>query len=189
QVVLVSSTDSAIVEFTTNNGSTWRMLGEYNSTSGQFHDSLGNSVWQNVTFDMSSYVGDTVAFRFRLRTSAIAGIQKPGWYIDDIALQSPNAVAEPAVPVNDLVMTNYPNPFTGSTTLSISGLPVNADNARPSLVISDVAGNIVADLSSQILQTPNAEVTFDAHTLPAGTYYALLRTANSAIRRELIVIK
>jgi len=190
QIALVSTTDSAVAEFTTDNGGTWHFIGDYNiNSSAQFHDSVGNSTWQNVTYNMSSYVGDTVVFRFRLRTSAIATIQKAGWYIDDAALQSPNAVSEPFAPASDIVLTNYPNPFSGSTTLSISGLPANVDNAHITLVIADALGNIVADLSSQVPHASGAEFTFDAHTLPAGTYYALLRSGASELRRQLIVIK
>jgi hypothetical protein len=188
QVALVSVTDSAVAEFTTDNGNSWHIMGDYNIGSGQFGTTVGTSTWQNVTYDMSSYVGDTVVFRFRLHTGNIPN-QKAGWYVDDVTLQSANAVSEPVVPASNLMLTNYPNPFTGSTLLNISGLPSDAAGAHASLVISDAAGNIVADLSAGLHTQMPGVIPFDAHALPAGTYYALLRAGTTEVRRQLVVVK
>ncbi|HZV13188.1 MAG TPA: hypothetical protein VFA55_08225, partial [Candidatus Kapabacteria bacterium] len=191
QVALVSITDSAIAEFTTDNGNSWHTIGTYNINSGQFGSTVGASTWQNITYSMNSYIGDTVVFRFRLHTGAIP-TQKAGWYIDDVMLQSAgsNAVLQSPVPVSDIVMTNYPNPFTGSTTITVSGLPLNAMNTPVSLVIADAAGNIVADLSAGLrMQASGVAIPFDAHALPAGTYYALLRAGSAEVRRQLVVMK
>ncbi len=69
-----------------------------------------------------------------------------------------------------------PNPARGSTRLSVKlphGMHVGAG---ASLVLFDVKGHQVLDLSEGFAQSGFASVEFNASTLPSGTYYCRLTT-------------
>jgi bacillopeptidase F (M6 metalloprotease family) len=54
----------------------------------------GNSPeWIRSVVDLSDWVGQDVQFRFRLITDS--SVAEPGWYIDDLAVQS--CVASPQI--------------------------------------------------------------------------------------------
>ena len=63
-------------------------------------------------------------------------------------------------------LTNFPNPFKESTTISFL-LPV-AGHAQ--LTVYDITGKQVAVLVNSWLQAGNHQTTFASHSIPAGTY-------------------
>ncbi|MEO5558037.1 MAG: S8 family serine peptidase, partial [Dokdonella sp.] len=92
--------DGAIIEISTNAGSTWTQIGgsalltdPYNGlVSSSFANPLGGSqawcgnpqTYLNSVVDLTAYAGQTVQFGFRLANDSSVGRPNPGWAIDDV---------------------------------------------------------------------------------------------------------
>lgn len=86
---------------------------------------------------------------------------------------------EPPAPV---LRPGYPNPFRSSTTLSFT-------LTRPgsvALSVVDIQGAVVASLLKGTHAAGQHEVTWQAAPLPAGVYFAVLRTATGTLTRPLV---
>ncbi len=95
--------DGGILEISTDGGTTWAQLGGANlltdpydgPISASFSNPLANlNAWcgnnpqpyLNSIVDVTSYAGQTVNFRFRLGSDN--SVSRPGWHIDDVAVQN-----------------------------------------------------------------------------------------------------
>lgn len=95
--------DGAILEITTDGGTTWTQLsdelltdpydGVVNNFTGGPNPLAGLEAWcadpQDWTrsvVDLAAFQGETVQFRFRLGTDGTVG--REGWYIDDVTIQA-----------------------------------------------------------------------------------------------------
>lgn len=95
--------DGAILEITTDGGTTWTQLdselvtdpydGTVNNFNGGPNPLAGLMAWcgdpedyTRSVVDLGAFQGETVQFRFRLGTDGSVG--REGWYIDDIQVQS-----------------------------------------------------------------------------------------------------
>ena len=83
----------------------------------------------------------------------------------------PEAIEKPAAPVREdgaghTLEANYPNPFSGSTTIAFT-LP-RAEHAT--LSIYDAHGTLVRTLKDEEMSAGSHSVMFDASGLPSGTY-------------------
>lgn len=90
-----------------------------------------------------------------------------------------------SVPEKFELSQNYPNPFNPSTKIKYQ----IATSNPVSLKIYDVLGNEVATLVNEIQSTGNYEVTFDASSLPSGTYFYRLQTGSLVESRKMILLK
>ena len=70
-----SGYDSAMVELSTDGGSTWSMLASYTGD--------GTS-WSRVSLDLTPYAGSDILFRFRFKSDL--SINYSGWYVDSVNL-------------------------------------------------------------------------------------------------------
>jgi hypothetical protein len=93
--------DGAVVEISTNGGSTWTRLESELLTdpydgviSSSFSNPLaGQNAWcgdpqayLNSIVDINAFAGQTAQFRFRLATDS--SVSHPGWDVDDVVVQS-----------------------------------------------------------------------------------------------------
>lgn len=127
-----SAWDGAVLEISTNGGSTWTDLGShitangYNGTiSNQYSNPLSNrqgwtgdlTTWTQVSVDLGSYAGQNVLVRWRLGCDSSSG--DTGWYIDDVQITAPQA-PNPAptltavTPDNGSAYANTPIQVTGT---------------------------------------------------------------------------
>ena len=96
-----SGVDGAVVEVSTNNGTTWTdlnnkiTLGYYNATlsTGSGNPLAGRRAWSGnsgnfvkTSVNLSSYSGQSIKIRFRFGSSNTVG--STGWYVDDIMIAS-----------------------------------------------------------------------------------------------------
>ena len=93
--------DGALVEISTNGGSTWTQLGNSllvtDPYDGPIDGGFSNPAagadawcgdpqdWLNSVVDIGAYAGQTVQFRFRLATDSSVG--REGWYVDDVRIE------------------------------------------------------------------------------------------------------
>jgi hypothetical protein len=82
-------------------------------------------------------------------------------------------------------LSAYPNPFNPSTSLEFA-LP---EAGRVDLVVYDVAGREVAELTNSNYAAGTHRVTFDASHLPSGIYMARLTAGNFVTTHKLLLIK
>jgi Rieske Fe-S protein len=80
---------------------------------------------------------------------------------------------------------NYPNPFTGKTTISFE-IP---SSSNISLVITDINGNEVATLHNGVLGAGKHELQFNGSALAAGTYFYKLSTPNGTLVKQMEIVR
>lgn len=95
--------DGAILEISTNAGSTWTQISNAELLVGQYQGpistSFGNPLaglnawcgdpqaWQRYVVSLDTYAGQTVNFRFRMSSDSSAGRAPDGFVIDDVTVQ------------------------------------------------------------------------------------------------------
>lgn len=80
---------------------------------------------------------------------------------------------------------NYPNPFTGKTTISFE-IP---SSANISLIITDINGNEIATLHNGVLGSGKHELQFNGSALAAGTYFYKLSTPNGTLVKQMEIVR
>jgi hypothetical protein len=91
----------------------------------------------------------------------------------------------PSIPESFDVLTNYPNPFNGSTTISYS----ISKNSRVNIVAYDALGRIVATIVNEDKEKGSYETHFDADGLASGVYFLALRTNSNSVFHKLLLLK
>jgi len=82
--------------------------------------------------------------------------------------------AQPVVFANQMNLVNYPNPFTGSTTIQLE----LANDSYVKVFVVDMTGRTVAYLQDGKLYEGQHRFTFDGSALPKGLYIAKVITDN-----------
>lgn len=121
----------------------------------------------SVTAQIADNAGDTVYL-------AISGTGR-----------NPSAVRESLRPHAFALSQNYPDPFSTTTTINTMLPSGIAERAR--LVVYNVLGEQVADLSNQLRR--NADVVFNSAGLAAGAYYYVLESSAGLLRRLMFVVR
>lgn len=94
-------------------------------------------------------------------------------------------VEEDAVSPDGFLLTNYPNPFTGSTTIEFA----IETPAIVRLTVHDMTGRTVETLVDEQMSPGRHRVTFDARGLAGGVYLYRLQAGSAATSRALIVTR
>jgi len=126
------------------------------------------NVGADVTHDAARYVclnPGFIADNGSLFLAKIDGCDiYPDWLVDDESSQGESAKIQPRN-VEQITIKNYPNPFTGQTTIEFTlekDVPVT-------LFVVDVTGKQIAVLLDDELRTAGThQVTFDGSSHPAG---------------------
>jgi len=155
----------------------WRVLSgaagmENNLMAIQYIPTTGYILWSTATLTAPAY-------------------SLPGLVLDTATLfQHPVATADPALPVPEISISNYPNPFNPTTTISYE-LP------RQSLVrleIFNPRGQLVRTLLDGTAPSGRNPVVWDGRdsrgtSLPSGVYYYRLSTPQRSLSRKMLLIK
>jgi hypothetical protein len=76
----------------------------------------------------------------------------------------------------DLMLSNHPNPFNGSTTITYN-LPIDGN---VSLEIRNLLGEMVMVLVNELQEKGSHSLKLDGSMLPSGIYFAKLRVKNES---------
>lgn len=91
---------------------------------------------------------------------------------------------------NSLSLTAYPNPSSNSTTISFALTNAASSPSPIKLVVYNMLGEAVLDLTSQIQQTGNTgEIRVHTSQLPIGIYVAQLRSGAEIQLQRLVITK
>ena len=92
------------------------------------------------------------------------------------------------LPDDMALATGFPNPCPGVVTIGVK-LGAQAVSA-PALVVTDMTGRVVFDLSARLQRDPGMQyVTADLRAFPPGCYTYTLRVAGYEVSKSLIVTK
>ena len=83
-----------------------------------------------------------------------------------------------------LDLNNYPNPFSGESTVEYF-IP---ENGQVSLKLTDVTGNLIANLADEVQGEGWHKTNLNTPLAP-GIYFLKLETANGSKSRKAIVMK
>jgi hypothetical protein len=97
----------------------------------------------------------------------------------------PNAQASVTTSSEGYGLTSAPNPFSRETSISFA-LP---EAAQVDLRVYDVLGRVVATLVDEERGAGTHTVTFDASSLPAGTYVYRIQAGSYSEARQLMVVR
>jgi len=86
---------------------------------------------------------------------------------------------------NELELTNYPNPFSASTTIQFQ----TPSYAHVSLEVFDQTGKKVSTLINEVLPSGTHQAEFDGSLLPGGIYFYHLKVGKSSTMHKMIHIK
>ena len=85
----------------------------------------------------------------------------------------------------EVSLSNYPNPFNPVTTITFA-LP---ESQRVLLRVFDIMGRQVKELANGTYDAGHHSVTFDASSLPSGSYIYRLQVGEKSISRQMILSK
>jgi hypothetical protein len=140
RVATESTYDGAVIEFSTDGGTTWSntvptfISGGYNATiSSGFNSPIaGRRAWSgtigsagnfvNVQVDLISYVGQSLSFRFREANDS--SVAATGWWVDDVSV----TVATPCTGTPTATVTPPP---TETATVTETAVPTDTATAVP----------------------------------------------------------
>jgi hypothetical protein len=89
------------------------------------------------------------------------------------------------IPTELSLLPNYPNPFNPSTTISFS-LP---SSQLVRIIIYNIIGQQVAEISNQVFQAGLNQVNFYAQGLSSGVYFVSLESMSSRLSQKIILMK
>lgn len=93
--------------------------------------------------------------------------------------------AETTVPTEFTLAANYPNPFNPSTRISYA-LP---EQTAVNLSVFDAAGRLIRVLVEASQAAGSYDVNFDATSLPSGVYFYRLKTAQTTVSRQMVLLR
>ena len=202
-----SAYDGGIVEISLT-GTDWDLLlaqtGNYNKhfrvlngygepTTHPFEGGVpcfsGELDWQESTFSLVDYTGETVQIRFRFGSDE--GTVREGWYIDDVVVEhffpAESIADNPGQQVPDRceLSQNYPNPFNPTTTIEYT---LRLDG-QVQLAVFNLRGQQVMTLVDGVKTAGRHTVQLDGSRLASGLYFYRLETGGEILLRKMMLVK
>lgn len=148
-----------------------------------------SSGWRSVSFDLSAYAGHRVKIRFHFGSDA--NTRYPGWYIDDIAVLSPNYIllAERKEKMTESFagVSAYPNPTNGVVHLKLKGAEKKGEFTLE-------AFNILGERVYSRLETAKDDIIWNfrdnsGNELPGGIYLIRISYNGLGLSTTVLYIK
>lgn len=173
--------DGGNIEFSTDGGDSWKLLGDYGDTTWyntsfvQALDAVNpgfsgtSNGWKQAFTDLHSYNADTIQFRFRFASGAT--MHGEGWAIDDLCFETLPGTCE-AVGTGETALDNheihlYPNPANDKLFLHFSS---SVQSLSPVLELGIYSQNGQLVKSWSQFTSLNEDAGIDISQLPKGVY-------------------
>jgi hypothetical protein len=130
--------------------------------------------WKPETITIGSQSGDTLAFRFRLKTNVLKN--DDGWYIDDIKISGSTPVEEIASDTKGFSV--YPNPASAKVYIHLDQ-PEMIESG--SFSVFNLYGAPALEAEPEI--AGSSDISLDISTLPQGVYIIRFVSA-SGMKKE-----
>jgi flagellar hook assembly protein FlgD len=85
----------------------------------------------------------------------------------------------------DLILTNYPNPFTTTTTIQFE----NSSSEMVVLDIFDKTGKKITTLVNEVLPAGIHSFRVDGNLWSGGIYFYTLKTGKYSVTRKMVLMK
>jgi hypothetical protein len=95
----------------------------------------------------------------------------------------PNVGVQEAAKTSKLAITNYPNPFTGTTSINVN---LNK-SAQVSLVVNSLTGQVVSNVNYGVMGAGTQTLTFDGSNLTSGIYFYTLTIGDQRATNKMII--
>lgn len=109
----------------------------------------------------------------------------PARSVQFVMIDGGNTTSISNQPEDKFTVTNYPNPFSGTSTIQFQ----TTSTEPVSLEVFDQTGRKISTLINQELSSGDHSVNFDGSSLPVGVYFYKLRIGNNMTTRKMILIK
>lgn len=155
----------------------------------------GTFDWTEIRFDLSEVTGEV---RVRFTFGSDGAVVREGWYLDDLMIipagpGSSSASGVEATPVRLALHPSTPNPFrgVGEGTLIRFDLP---QAGRVQLQIVDPSGRLIRPLLDEALDAGEHRLVWDgrdaqAHPLPSGLYFCVLKSGGEHQARRVLLVR
>jgi hypothetical protein len=150
----------------------------------------GELDWQESTFSLFDYVGETVQLRFRFGSDQ--GVALEGWYIDDVVVEHffpadavVGADQPDLLPQTIELSQNYPNPFNPTTTIEYA---LRLDSPVR-LAVFNLRGQQVMTLVDEVKPAGRHTVQFDGAQLASGLYFYRLEAKGTVLTRKMMLVR
>ena len=172
----------------------WSTGSERENDHFEIQRSQDNAAWnriavvdgQGTTSSTTEYnyvdasVTNGASYRYRLMTVDMNGFVGQ---VGSEVLATPTAGG--AMPQEFALHQNYPNPFNPSTSIRFD----LAEASHVRLSVYDVSGREIATLVNNELPANSYNVSFDAASLPSGTYFYRLEAGDFTALRKMLLLK
>ncbi len=187
---------SIVAAISTDLGQTWSDVWQTSSTIEEW-------TWKKISIDITEYGDGPFQMKFTCSGFSYADVSIDGIRI----ILSPEVSAENELVSPKMTLTNYPNPFNPSTTISLNSNTEATENAE--LVIYNLKGQIVKSFASSSYHSSGAghrsefiegreanqfrvvwNGTDDSgKPISSGIYFAKLKNANQQVSRKMLLLK
>ncbi len=145
-----------------------------------------NTVWvQQGTNTIGASVVDMIDYRTTDGLVVVA--THSGGIFSSHITQTGSFTSVPSAPVaaNNFTFTNYPNPFTGETTIQFN-LP---ESSYVSLVIYDGMGRLVRTVANEQMPAGDHKYLFATNNLAPGIYYCNIKAGGRYETRKIEILR
>jgi hypothetical protein len=187
---LENNWDIAYVEYSTNLGNTWNVLGSmgtgwYNSnrtpqTTGSDCNNCVGAQWTGTNTGFNTYSYGLSALNaetnvlFRIVFISDSNTTKLGIKIDDFVISG--VLSADSFKANQVAV--FPNPSTGIFNISLGNLTANK------IEVYDISGKII--LQKNNLEVSNNQTNIDLSNALNGVYFVKISTENNTITKRII---
>lgn len=187
---LENNWDIVYVEYSTNLGSTWNVLGTmgtgwYNSnrtpqTSGTDCNNCVGAQWTgtNTTLNTYSYgltsIGSETNVIFRIAFISDEAVNQLGVKVDDFVING--VLSANSFEANQVAI--YPNPSNGIFNIGFGNLSPNK------IEVYDISGKLILQKNS--LEVTNNQTNIDLSNTSTGVYFVKISTDNNTITKRII---
>jgi len=181
--------DYVQLKISTDEGATWEPLsGKYTRTGSSYqatgqpvYDGIQNP-WVREEINLSEYAGESVRFRFNLRSDA--NTIADGFFFDNFGITiidiTTNTGQIPA-PATNYLSGPWPNPADEEATFKVN-IPDHSGNA--SLIVVDARGSIIRQ---QAVAGSDKEIKLNTSGLASGIYFCKLVQDNQVLGVQKLI--
>ena len=137
-----------------------------------------------ATFNADLEVGDKYDFMQGLWTFTFSNYKLLPETMADVPA-SPSPIEDEFVPGTFALAQNFPNPFSGTTTIAFQVRQAG----HVSLDVFDVMGRKVATVVNEVVSAGAHRATFEARDLAAGLYLVRLTAEGQVLQQKMTVVK
>ncbi|MDZ4712908.1 MAG: M14 family zinc carboxypeptidase [bacterium] len=155
--------DFGNVEVSSNNGSTWQTVTNYNGTS---------TTWTQQSLEITSFANGATQLKIRFRLKSDGGVTADGWYVDDIRITNYSLLnGSITTPVN---ITAAPEAFYNAGTNSLNIRDTFSVKLR-----SVNAPYAIVDSARSVIDSLTLTGNFGFKNAPTANYYITVNHRNS----------